>query len=72
MQVIYLIITILAMCIGFYFGFKIGRTNDLPKIKSKQQIKKEEETEKKKNELERALNNLDRYDGTSKSQEEIV
>lgn len=72
MQVIYSIITILAMCLGFYFGFKIGRTNELPKLKTKKELVKEEEKEKKKNALERALDNLDKYDGTSKGQEEII
>lgn len=72
MQVIYSIITILSMCLGFYFGFKIGRTNELPKLKTKKELAKEEENEKKKNALERALDNLDKYDGTSQGQEEIV
>lgn len=72
MQILYSIVTTLCLCIGFYFGFKLGRTNELPKIKTRKQIKKENEEEKEKNILQKALNNLDKYDGTSKSQEEII
>ena len=72
MQILYSIVTALCLCIGFYFGFKIGRTNELPKIKSRKQIKKENEEEKEKTLLEKALSNLDKYDGTSKGQEEII
>lgn len=72
MQILYSIVTALCLCIGFYFGFKIGRTNELPKIKTRKQIKKENEEEKEKTLLEKALSNLDKYDGTSKGQEEII
>lgn len=73
MQVLYSIITALCLCIGFYFGFKIGKTNELPKLlKTKQEKKQEKEKEKKMNELEKALRNLDRYNGSPKGQEEIV
>lgn len=72
MQLLYSIIMVLALMIGFYFGFVIGRTNELPKIKSKKQIVKEKEEERQKNLFERALNNLDKYNGTSEGQEEIV
>jgi len=72
MQILYSIVTTLCLCIGFYFGFKLGRTNELPKIKTRKQIKKENEEEKEKNILQKALNNLDKYDGTSKGQEEII
>lgn len=66
------ILQALCLGIGFYFGFKLGRTNEFPKIKSIKQIKKEKEDEENKNNLEKALNNLDRYDGTPKGQEEII
>ena len=72
MQILYSITTALCLCIGFYFGFKIGRTNELPKMKTKKEKKQQEEQEKKKSELEKALNNLNRYNGSSKGQEEIV
>lgn len=73
MQILYSIIAILCLCIGFYFGFKIGRTNELPKIiKSKTQIQKEKKEEKEISKLEKALKNLNEYTGTSKGQEDIV
>ena len=66
------VITALALCVGFYFGFKIGRTGDLPKIKTRKQIKEIQEENKEKRKFQKALNNLDTYDGTDKGQEEIV
>ena len=73
MQIIYSITTVLCLCIGFYFGYKIGKNNELPVlIKSRKQIKEEKKEEKEINKLEKALNNLNRYDGTSKGQEEII
>lgn len=73
MQILYSITTALCLCIGFYFGFKIGRTNELPKlIKSKKQINKEKEEEKEISRLEKELKNLNNYTGTSKGQEEII
>lgn len=73
MQILYSIITALCLCIGFYFGFKIGKTNELPKlIKSKKQIKREKQEEKEISRLEKELKNLNNYIGTSKGQEEII
>lgn len=74
MQILYSILTALCLCIGFYFGFKLGRTNELPTIKFKTKKEKEqEETDKKEiDKFERALNNLNRFDGTSEGQEDIV
>lgn len=73
MQILNSIISALCLCIGFYFGFKIGKTNELPRIvKTKREKKEEKEEEKKISEIEKVLNNLNRYDGTSKGQEEIV
>lgn len=72
MQILYSIIVALALSIGFYLGFKLGRYNEFPKLKTRKQVKKEKDEEKEKNQLERALNNLNRYDGTSKGQEEII
>lgn len=73
MQILYSITIALCLCIGFYFGFKIGRTNELPKlIKSKKQINREKEEEKEISRLEKELKNLNNYTGTSKGQEEII
>lgn len=71
MQILYSITTTLCLCIGFYFGFKIGRTNELPKMKTKQEKKQEKEQEKKMNKWEKSLRNLNGYSGSSKGQEEI-
>ena len=35
MQILYSIVTALCLCIGFYFGFKLGRSNELPRYKTK-------------------------------------
>lgn len=65
------IISALCICIGFYFGFKIGRTGELPKRKTRQQIKQEDEDKKKISKFEKSLGNIDRYDGSSNGQEDI-
>lgn len=73
MQVIYSMITALCLCIGFYFGFVLGRTNELPKvIKTKKERQEEEEQIKEINLLEKSLSNLNKYDGTSEGQEDII
>lgn len=73
MQILYSIITALCLCIGFYFGFRLGRTNELPKlIRTKEQLKKEKQEEKEISRLERELKNLNNYTGTSKGQEDII
>lgn len=73
MQILYSIITALCLCIGFYFGFKLGRTNELPKlIKTQEQLKKEKQEEKEISRLEKELKNLNNYTGTSKGQEDII
>ena len=73
MQLLYSIITVLCLCIGFYFGFKIGKTDELPKIiiKSKKEKQEEKELTKELNILEKSINNLNRYGGTSEGQEDI-
>lgn len=73
MPILYSIITTLCLCIGFYFGFKMGKTNELPKlIKSRKQIKEERQEEKEISRLEKALKNLNEYTGTSRGQEDII
>ncbi|MBR6688797.1 MAG: hypothetical protein IKL68_02140 [Clostridia bacterium] len=76
MQILYSILTALCLCIGFYFGFKLGRTNELPRFKTikerKQQYEEKEEEKKKIDKLNKILGNLDRYDGSSEGQEDIV
>ena len=84
MLIVYSILTTLCLCMGFYFGFEIGRTNKLPRIvmpklfktkKDKEleaKIKEEEEKEQEKlTKFEKIINNLNGYDGSSKGQEVI-
>lgn len=75
-NLIYTILSIACLSAGFYFGFKIGKTSEMPKIPEKikhpiKTIKKEKEQEKAENELSKALKNLDNFDGTSASQEDL-
>ena len=73
MTILYSIIPALCLCIGFYFGFKFGKTNELPNIKQEtkeSKIKKESLKEIEK--MNRVLGNIDRYNGSSEGQEEIV
>lgn len=76
MTIIYSIVTALCLCIGFYFGFFLGKNGNLPKIKkdkkSKEKKKLQQKEDEKINKLYQALNNLDSYDGKSESQEEII
>ena len=72
MPILYSILVALALCSGFYFGFILGRTNELPKFKTQKEIKQQKIEKEKKNLLEKALDNLNRYDGTSKGQEDII
>ena len=72
MQILYSIVTALCLCIGFYFGFKLGRTNELPRFKTKTERKQVQEEKEEADVLNKILKNLDRYDGSSKGQEDIV
>lgn len=76
MEILYSILVALALSIGFYFGFKLGRYNELPRVKSIKTIKKEKEKDKEDeenlNRFIKSINNLNGYTGSSKGQEEIV
>lgn len=72
MQILYSILTALCLGIGFYFGFKLGRNNELPRFKTFKEHKEKQQEKKEIDKLNKILGNLDRYDGTSKGQEEIV
>lgn len=60
MIILYSIIPALCLCIGFYFGFKLGRTNELPNFKKTEEVQEnsieepvqENETEEKDEETE--------------------
>jgi hypothetical protein len=75
-NLIYTILPVVCLITGFYFGFKIGKTLELPSIpeKVKHPIKtiiEEKEQKEAESELNKALKNLDNFDGTSESQEDI-
>ena len=71
MQILYSIVTALCLCIGFYFGFKLGRTNELPRFKTKTERKEIQENKDKWEKFNKALRNLDTFDGSGEGQEEI-
>ena len=72
-MIFYSIIPTLCLCIGFYFGFKIGKTNKIPNINEIIKDNKEKAEEAREGEtMSRILSNIDNYDGTPKGQEEIV
>lgn len=71
------VIAILYICIGFYFGYKIGKEQRLPKYRSirkiikdtKQEIKQEKEEEKIENEvsiMEQYMQNINNYPNNQK------
>lgn len=78
-NLIYTILSIVCLSAGFCFGFKIGKDSNLPKISDEikypsKYIKRkriEKQNEKKEEELSKALRNLEKYDGSSLSQEDI-
>ena len=75
-NLIYTILSIACLSAGFYFGFKIGKTSEMPKVPEKikhpiKTIKVEKEQEQVESELNKALKNLDNFDGTPESQEDI-
>jgi len=72
MQILYSIITAQCLYIGFYFGFKLGRTNELPKFKTKVERKQIREDKDKWEKFNKELRNLNRYDGSPEGQEDII
>ncbi len=76
-NLIYTILCILCLCMGFYFGFKIGKEKKIPEIKIKtptQIVKQYKEDKRQEKEIERfnkILTNIDNYNGTRDYQEEV-
>lgn len=75
-NLIYTILPTVCIIAGFYFGFKIGKTSEIPKVSERvkhpiKTIKAEKEQKEAENELNKALKNLDNFDGTSESQEDL-
>lgn len=81
MNYIYTLFPVLCLCIGFYFGYKLGDTKKLPEVNPVKvadnvkteinSIKKKKEQNKKINRLNEVLHNLDTFDGSSKGQKPI-
>lgn len=75
-NLIYTILSIACLSTGFYFGFKIGKTSEMPKVPEKikhpiKTMKVEKEQEQFESKLNKELKNLDNFDGTPESQEDI-
>lgn len=71
-NIVYTILPIITLIVGFYFGFRIGKDKEIPEIKTPVQIveehkeKKEEKKKRKQQEVQNAemeeyLANIDRY-----------
>lgn len=71
-NIVYTVLPIITLIMGFYFGFRIGKDKEIPEVKTPVQIveehkeKKEERKRKAKQkedekELEIYLGNIDRY-----------
>lgn len=66
-NLIYTILPIITLIVGFYFGFKIGKQNEIPKVEIKtpkkiiDDCKKEKKTQKDNEELEQYLANIDNF-----------
>lgn len=81
MNLIYTIFAVLCLSIGFYFGYKLADTKKLPEINPIKvvdkvhtdvvNIQKKKSQNKKLNELNQALDNMEKFDGTSKGQKPI-
>lgn len=75
-NLIYTFLSIVCLSAGFYFGFKIGKTLEMPRVPERvkhpiETIKKQKQQKKIEDELNKALKNLDNFDGTAESQEEL-
>lgn len=80
-NLIYTILTILCLGIGFYFGYKLGKTEKLPTVnpikiaekieKNVNDLKETKKEQKKINKLNDILENINTYDGTGKNQKPI-
>lgn len=53
-NLIYTILPIITLIVGFYFGFKIGKENEIPKTEVKSPIKIMQEYKEKKEEKKKA------------------
>ena len=69
-NLIYTILPIVTLIIGFYFGFNLKKTNELPEIKTPVKIieekKEQAQIKQKQNELETYMQNIDNYPNNQK------
>lgn len=75
-SILYAIVCMSSLCLGFYFGFKIARQEPINSpvevVKKKIEEKKEQEIYDEQIEtFNNILHNINNYDGTSKNQKEI-
>ena len=82
-NLIYTILCIVSICIGFFYGYKLGKNEEIEKPterikeivenhKEKKQEKRNAEQERKEVEkLNNILQNIDSYDGTNRNQREV-
>lgn len=78
-NLIYTILCISCLCMGFFVGFKIGKGKEeeikLPSINPVEKIREirnKKEENKELDRLNQALENLDNYDGTGHNQKEVI
>lgn len=73
-NIVYMIMPVITLIMGFYFGFRIGKDKEIPKVEiktpteiieehkdKKDAIKRKEQQKKEEAELEAYLGNLNRY-----------
>lgn len=66
-NVIYMIMPIITMIVGFYFGYRIGKDKELPQIEIKtpveivEDIKEKHESKEFDKELQEFMGNIDNY-----------
>lgn len=71
-NVIYTILPVISMIIGFYFGYRLGKDKEIPQIEIKnpveivEDIMEKHESKEFNNDLEDFMTNLDNYPNNQK------
>lgn len=66
-NVVYMIMPIITMIVGFYFGYRIGKDKEIPQIEIKtpveivEDIKEKHESKEFDKELQEFMSNIDNY-----------
>jgi hypothetical protein len=78
MDIIYTVLCIACLCVGFFVGYKINKPKEVkpvekPKTKAKkiENLAAEEEFKKSVEKWSTILDNINNYDGTSNNQREV-